>query len=247
MAATGDAERAARDLTVFSGTSVTAAGHDGQRVAVRLTDALRSRRFLVTLLGTAGSWFFFNVAVYGNSVSQPLLIKSIAPDTGNLANIAINAALVIFLLDRIRRKTQQILGFALSALSMLLIAAIPGLTATVVPFALVFGISLFGIAVGPNYSTMLLAAECYPTSVRSTAHGLSAGIAKIGAFVGALATPLILAGLGLRATTLIAGACFVCGILTTLVLTEPKDAALDEVTLDGPRPMPTSVPEPAVA
>ena len=258
MAVTGDAERAARDLTVFSGSSVAAADRDGQRVAVRLTDALRSRTFLVTLLGTAGSWFFFNVAVYGNSVSQPLLIKSIAPNTGNLTNIAINAALVIcfslvaalvglFLLDRIRRKTQQILGFALCALSMLLIAAIPDLTASVVPFALVFGISLFGVAVGPNYSTMLLAAECYPTSIRSTAHGLSAGIAKIGAFAGALITPLALAGLGLRATTLIAGGCFVCGILTTLVLTEPKDAALDEVTLDGPRPASATVPEPAAA
>src|SRR6202012_5798571 len=113
------------------------------------------------------------------------------------------------------------------ALSMLLITVIPSLSATVVPFAAVFGVSLFGIAFGPNYTTMLLAAESYPTRVRSTAHGLSAGIAKIGAFGGALVTPVVLAGFGLRATVLVAGVCFLLGIATTLVLREPRDLALD--------------------
>jgi len=82
------------------------------------------------------------------------------------------------LLDRMPRRHLQILGFGLSALSMLLIAAIPGLTSTVVPFALVFGVSLFGIALGPNYTTMLLAAESYPTPV--------------GCFVLGIATTLLL-------------------------------------------------------
>ncbi|MFI9802939.1 hypothetical protein ACIHEJ_00930 [Streptomyces sp. NPDC052301] len=43
---------------------------------------------------------------------------------------------------------------------------------------------------------MLLGAESYPTSVRSTFHGLSAGIAKVGAFAGALVVPLVPAGGG---------------------------------------------------
>lgn len=239
LAVTGDGQRAASDLAVFSGQSVEALPAVIRPAGPKVGQLLSSRTFLITLLGTAGSWFFFNVAVYGNSVSQPLLIASIAPRTSTLTNIAINAVLVVCfslvaaliglaLLDRMPRRHLQILGFGLSALSMLLIAAIPGLTSTVVPFALVFGVSLFGIALGPNYTTMLLAAESYPTPVRSTAHGLSAGIAKVGAFLGALVTPLALAGLGLRGTVLIAGACFVLGIATTLLLREPRDLALDD-------------------
>ncbi|WP_051341752.1 MFS transporter [Pseudonocardia spinosispora] len=238
LAVTGDAHRAASDLESFSGRGVDADASTPRATRYRPVALLRDRTFLITLTGTAGSWFFFNVAVYGNSVSQPLLIASIAPNTGTLANIAINTCLVICfslvaalvglaLLDRMPRKHLQILGFGLSALSMLAIAAIPGLTATVVPFALIFGVSLFGIALGPNFTTMLLAAESYPTSIRSTAHGLSAGIAKIGAFAGALTTPVTLAGLGLRPTVLIAGGCFALGIATTLLLREPRDLALD--------------------
>ncbi|MBS2545627.1 MFS transporter [Catenulispora sp. NL8] len=216
-------------------------------------DVLRSRSFLIALLGTAGSWFFFNVAVYGNSVSQPLLIASIAPKTTTIRNIAINAALVLCfsltaaliglaILDRIPRRPLQIIGFGCSAASMLLIASFSGLTHTVVPFALVFGVSLFGIALGPNYTTMLLAAESYPTAVRSTGHGLSAGIAKIGAFLGALYTPVVLAHYGLRVVTLIAGICFLLGIATTLVLREPKDSALGDLDVTEAR-----TPEPALA
>jgi hypothetical protein len=34
---------------------------------------------------------------------------------------------------------------------------------------------------GPNCTTFLLAGELYPTDVRTTAHGMSAGVAKLGA------------------------------------------------------------------
>ena len=34
---------------------------------------------------------------------------------------------------------------------------------------------------GPNCTTFLLAGELYPTEVRTTAHGISAGVAKLGA------------------------------------------------------------------
>lgn len=242
----GDAEQAAKDLSAFSGSAVRADTADRSPASVTLWNALRSRSFRLTLLGTAGGWFFFNVAVYGNSVSQPLLINSIAPHTSIVTNMAINAALVVCfsliaalvglaLLDRIARKSLQMIGFGLSALSMALIAAIPGLTSTVTPFAVVFGLSLFGIAVGPNYTTMLLAAESYPTAIRSTAHGISAGTAKVGGFLGALITPVALAQLGLRPTVLIAGACFALGIVATTLLAEPKDAALDTVDLEAGR------------
>jgi len=246
----GNATQAADDLAQYSGQAVAHEALAAEPKRPPLTAVLRGRGFLLALLGTAGAWFFFNVAVYGNSVSQPLLINSIAPHTTTMRNIAVNTALVICfsltaaivglaLLDRMPRRTLQILGFSCSALSMLLISSFGGITHTVVPFALVFGVSLFGIALGPNYTTMLLAAESYPTAVRSTGHGLSASIAKIGAFVGALITPLALAHYGLRVVTLIAGICFLLGIAATLVLREPKDLSLgdlDRATIPEPEP-----------
>ena len=241
----GDEQQARRDFEVFAHkhTETFTAPPASTKPSVKVGAALSNRRVLLTLLGTAGSWFFFNVAVYGNSVSQPLLIKTIAPSGTMLSNIALNAELVVcfslsgaiaglFVLDRIPRRLLQTIGFGLCALAMLLITLIPSLRTAVVPFGLVFGISLFGIAFGPNYTTMLLAAESYPTSIRSTFHGLSSGIAKVGAFGGALLVPLLLAGGGLRAVTLLAFCCYVAGIATTALIREPKGLALDDISED---------------
>jgi len=77
---------------------------------------------------------------------------------------------------------------------------------------------------------MVFAAESFPVSVRSTGHGLSAGIAKAGAYVGALGAPLMLAGVGLRATELAAGLFFLLGIPFTLLLREPAGRSLEDVS-----------------
>lgn len=242
----GDEQQALQDFesfaaqtrsTAYSGRSALRASRIGVRAA------LDNRRVLITLLGTAGSWFFFNVAVYGNSVSQPLLIKSIAPHGTVLSNIALNAVLVVcfslggglaglLALDRLPRRRLQIVGFGLCAAAMLAIAVVPSLSATVVPFAVVFGVSLFGIAFGPNYTTMLLAAESYPTAIRSTFHGVSAGVAKVGAFAGALLVPLLLTAQGLRAVMVLAFCCYGAAIAATLLLREPNGLALDDVSSD---------------
>ena len=160
-----------------------------------------------------------------------------------MSNIAVNAILVVtfsligaiaglLVLDRIPRRMLQTVGFALCASSMLLITIVPSLSATVVPFAAVFGLSLFGVAFGPNYTTMLLAAESYPTTVRSTFHGLSAGIAKIGAFAGALIVPLLLSSHGLRAVTFMGFCCYAAAIVTTMLVREPGGRALDDISQD---------------
>ncbi|OPX08126.1 MFS transporter [Mycobacterium sp. AT1] len=244
-AANGDEERARQDFEAFTraGNTTFAAASGAHRQSGRIRAAVGNRRVLLTLVGTAGSWFFFNVAVYGNSVSQPLLLKSIVPHGSTVSNIAINAVLVVLfslggavvglvVLDRLPRRVLQNVGFGLCAVAMLSITVIPALSGTVLPFAVVFGVSLFGIAVGPNYTTMLLAAESYPTAIRSTFHGLSAGVAKVGAFAGALVVPLILAGAGLRAVTLLAFGCYVAAILATFLIREPAGRALDDIGAD---------------
>lgn len=240
----GDEQKALKDFAAFAQSRATFTSPAvGATPAAKI--GLSNRKLLTVLLGTAGSWFFFNVAVYGSYVSQPLLIKHITPHGSVLSNIALNAVLVIcfglggaiaglLVLDRVPRRTLQGLGFGICALAMLLITAFPIISASVVPFAIVFGMSLFGVAFGPNYTTMLLAAESYPTAVRSTFHGLSSAIAKVGAFLGALFVPLLLSGAGLRAVTLLGFCCYAAGIATTVLVREPAGLALDDVS-DGLR------------
>ncbi|MFI9273373.1 MFS transporter [Kitasatospora sp. NPDC052896] len=241
-AESGDPEQAARDLEAFAQRTITAEpAPEPVRGTRTATARLSRRRILVTLAGTAGSWFFYNVAVYGINVSQPLLIKNIVPHATMVTNVALNAVLVVCFslvggilgvvaLDRLRRRTQQAVGFGLCALAMMLITVVPGLSTTVIPFAVTFGMSLFGSMLGPNYTTMIIAAESFPTSIRSTFHGLSSGIAKIGAFGGAVVVPLVLAGGGLRIVTLIASCCFLAGIGTTFLVREPHGLTLDDVS-----------------
>ena len=87
-------------------------------------------------------------------------------------------------MDRIGHRRLQLTGFPAMGAMFLMIALIPGVTSTTAPFLLLFGASYFFAESGPNTTTFVMAAECYPTSVRTTRHGLSAGIAKLGAFIG---------------------------------------------------------------
>ena len=48
-------------------------------------------------------------------------------------------------------------------------------------FQFIYFFSSFWGQFGPNCTTFLLAGELYPTDVRTTAHGISAGVAKMGA------------------------------------------------------------------
>jgi len=53
-------------------------------------------------------------------------------------------------------------------------------------FQAMYFISSFFNQFGPNSVTFLVAAECYPTSIRATAHGVSAAVGKLGALLAAV-------------------------------------------------------------
>jgi PHS family inorganic phosphate transporter-like MFS transporter len=246
-AVVGDQKRAAAELNAFAGGAVDASASAPTRTGrLGLGDILTSRRLLITLLGTAGAWFAFDVAVYGNSISQPEIVKSIAPNATDAGVTAINLILAllfsvtgvvccVLLMDRVRRKAQQIIGFLVSAAALFAIGLVPGVSGSVLPFALVFGIAAFGVTLGPNAGTMVLAAESFPVNMRTTGHGVSAGLGKAGAYLGAMVGPILLAGIGLRPTETIAAAFYVLGALFTLLIPEPAGRSLDELGEAGER------------
>ena len=88
----------------------------------------------------------------------------------------------------------------------------PGLTTAVVPFLLVYGVSYFFTEFGPNMTTFVMPSELYPVTMRATGHGISAGVGKLGAFIGVFLFPLLQTSLGLRGTLLLTAGVAVAGL-----------------------------------
>jgi len=240
----GDAETASRELRAYSGGVVEASAAAEPTLRLSLRQFLSNRRYLLYLLGTAGGWFVFDYAYYGNSVSAPLIVKSVLGKSGaHVLTEAIALQLIVFtvaavpgyylaafFMDRIGHKRLQLIGFVFMGLAFLLIGVIPHITTEIVPFLLLFGVSYFFANFGPNLTTFVLAGEVYPTSARSTGHGLSAGIAKLGAFLGVFIFPIVKKSFGVAGALEFSFGMALLGVLVTLVLPEPAQRSLDDVT-----------------
>jgi MFS family permease len=213
----------------------------GRQARLGLRQFLSNPRYLILLLGTAGCWFMFDYAFYGNTISTPLILKAVVPHASLITDTAI--ALLVFTVaaapgyllafltvDRIGHRRLQYIGFTVMGLAFLAIGVIPRLTTLIVPFILVYGVSYFFTEFGPNTTTFLLASELYPVSARTTGHGISAGLAKIGAFLGTLTFPLVNGSLGLAGVMTIAAGTAGVGLLLTRLLPEPSGKSLEELT-----------------
>jgi MFS transporter, PHS family, inorganic phosphate transporter len=230
-------------------------------VADGFNELLRNRRLLVWLIGTAGAWMLLDFCYYGNTISQPEIIKLADPHASELRTILLQLAIVsvfalpgyavaILLLDKVGRKTIQILGFSVMALMFLLIGVIPSVSTTLAPFLLLYGISYFFTEFGPNMTTFIYPAELFPTEVRTTGHGISAGAGKLGAFVGAFIFPDLLAShLGLRGAMTICSVVAAVGLLLTITtLPETRGKSLEELEEAAFQEAPSKLrvqPEPA--
>ena len=250
----GKAEQAASRMSAFTGGQVNGNGASGQASGngasgngsgpleheMGLRAFLTNRRWLIMLAGTAGTWFLLDYAYYGNTISTPQILSLISPHASTMTKIALQLAifvvaavpgyvLAIARLDKIGHRRLQLLGFAMMALCFLIIAAVPGMTTAVVPFLLVYGVSYFFTEFGPNMTTFVMPSELYPVSMRATGHGISAGVGKLGAFIGVFLFPLLETSLGLRGTLLLTAGVAVAGFALTLVLPEPAGRSLEDI------------------
>ena len=202
----------------------------------------RNRRILMWLLGTAGTWALLDFCYYGNSISQPEILKLLNPHASLLHNVLVQLAIVcvfavpgyivaVMFMDRTGRKSIQMFGFFMMALMFLIIGLVPSVVKHAWPFLILYGISYFFTEFGPNMTTFIYPAELFPTDVRTTAHGISAGAGKMGAFAGAFLFPDFLAVThGINRAMTIAGVVAVVGLLLTLVLLpETKGKSLEQL------------------
>ena len=229
----------------FSGTiyEVLSAPVDVPEIVLGYVGAAATKSILLGLLilGTAGSWFLLDYVYYGNTISTPRIIELITPNASEMTTITIQLAifavaavpgyiLAIARMDRIGHRRLQLIGFILMGVCFAVISLVPSMTTMVVPFLMVYGVSYFFTEFGPNVTTFVLPGELFPTSVRATGHGISAGIGKFGAFIGVFLFPVLQSSLGLRGTLLLTAGVSVLGALLTLVLPEPAGLSLEEIS-----------------
>ncbi|MGC8625941.1 MAG: MFS transporter [Acidimicrobiales bacterium] len=211
--------------------------HGGSRLAV-----LGERRVLMRLVGAAGCWFLMDIAFYGNSISNPLLLKALQPRGSLLSHTLLSGGIFLFsavpgywtavwLLDKVGRRRIQWQGFAVMALAFGAIALLPGATKQVWEFLALFALSYFFVEFGPNMTTFVYPSEIFATNVRGSATGIAASAGKIGAFVGALLVPHMIKWVGVTGVMGAMALISLVGLLLTVaVLPEPMGRSLEDAS-----------------
>jgi PHS family inorganic phosphate transporter-like MFS transporter len=238
----GQSAKAARDLQEFSEGVITEPASVSARITrLPLREFLTNPRMLTLIIGTAGAWFLFDYAYYGNTLSLPVILKNVDPTASletkllwSLGMFVVFAVpgylLAVAKMDRIGHRFLQFLGFAVMAACFLLLAIVPALTEYVAPFLAILGLSYFFVQFGPNMTTFVLPSEVFPVSLRTTGHGLAAGIGKLGAFVGVFLVPFLQDHIGLRGLLAVAGGSAVLGFAVTTLLPEPAGRSLEDLS-----------------
>ncbi len=196
------------------------------------------------LLGTAGSWFLLDWAFYGNSISWPLVMKSVIPNATFIQGLALSTIVFVvfaapfywlaaFSMDKLGRKFIQILGFLGMAICYLIISLTSFAGYMLIPamFVMIFGLSYVFTEFGPNVTTFVYPSEVFPTPVRGFGDGISAGTGKFGAFLGTLLFPFLMMTIKVQGTFMVLVIIsFLGAILTAFALPEPKEQSLRAVS-----------------
>ncbi|KAG2190782.1 hypothetical protein INT46_001822 [Mucor plumbeus] len=207
------------------------------------------------LIGTAYSWFALDVAWYGLGLNNSIILTNIGfaggPDAYNavfrtcVGNVIINLLgsvpgywISVFTIDKMGRKTIQIMGFTMLTIMFVILGF--GYNAIIeksVPlFIVLYTITQIFFNWGPNTTTFVVPGECFPTRYRSTAHGISAASGKIGAIVAQVGFGLLkdIGGSNKWINHLLQIFAFfmLTGIFSSFLINETKGKSLEELSGD---------------
>ncbi|CAM9365980.1 unnamed protein product [Ectocarpus fasciculatus] len=166
---------------------------------VRFWLAVRDkRRLLMKLVGTAGSWFLFDVTFYGNQLYEEDVLEAVFGSAESLRDEASQDSLValvalpgyfvaVALISRMGPRRVQVQGF----LAMALLFAVIGLSFHPLGrhadiLMLLYSLTFFFSNFGPNSTTFMLPSLTFPDQVRGSLNGISAAAGKLGALAGSL-------------------------------------------------------------
>jgi MFS family permease len=211
------------------------------------------------LWGASGAWFVLDLAYYGNTISNQQFVSAVQPHASQVQTLFVSflvfliAALPGYLLamygmDKWGRKTIQMLGFTLMALTFAGIAVLGDAKTMLIPFVVLYALNYFFTEFGPNTTTFIYPAEIFPVRVRTTSHGIAATIGKVGAAIGTFCFPLLQSAYGLPGPMWVAAVCSVLGlVITWRVLPEPNGLDLEESSRDRSFGSSDGAPRPVAA
>ncbi len=214
---------------------------------VTLYRRLFKPQLLLTTCALAGSWLLMDISYYGIGLFTPALLGAFhLAETGDFltstlsivkstlvvnAFVALGAFLSIFLIDRMPHVRLQKLGFLGAFVALFVLALsnwlLPGYTTAVVVNCFIL-YNVF-INMGPGITTYLLPTEYYATDIRATGHGVAAGVAKLGAFVGAICLPIMQSAIGIHKTVMVLSLTLLLGYACTLLLRRCRPAMAIEM------------------
>ncbi len=209
---------------------------------------VNDNRLLMRLIGASAAWFLMDAAYYGNTVSSPLVLSALNGSHTLLQKTltqlgvfvvfaAPGYAVAALTMDRLGRKTIQMLGFAMMTVTFALLAFIPNLEKMVVPFLIIYGLSFFFTEFGPNATTFVYPSEIFPVRVRTTGHGIAAAMGKLGGFLGVFIFPFLMNWKGLLGAESAAAIASVLGlVVTATMLPETKGKSLEEIENESASP-----------
>ncbi|KAK4723187.1 hypothetical protein R3W88_013420 [Solanum pinnatisectum] len=204
------------------------------------------------------SWFLVDIVFYSSNLFQSQIYKRYLSNNHNVnafqeafevakiqAIIAICSTIpgyfaTMYFIDRIGRVKIQIMGFFFMAISLLAIG-IPYYSYwnnnTNIGFMFLYGLTFFFSNFGPNTTTFIVPAELFPARFRTTCHGISGAVGKLGAIIGSIG--FLWAshnkkdgyneGIGMTASLLLLAGVCVVGMITTYFFTsETMGKSLEE-------------------
>ncbi|WP_246252876.1 MFS transporter [Acidianus brierleyi] len=241
----GDYKEAQRSAT-FMGTKLQA----NNVVSKKLSFGQFLGKYGALLLGTAGTWFITDIALYGTGIYSGAIVTSILGKPPSIGYEIVEQGVpftvgffgyftAVGLMDRLGRKWIQTQGFAIMAaiyaiVSAILVTSGTKVTGFIIPtteaFA-IYALSYLFIDFGPNTTTFVIPAEVYPTNYRTRGHGISAAAGKTGAAITTYLFPYLLTGIGIKGVLeMLAGVSIVGALLTVFFIKEPKLKSLEEIS-----------------
>ncbi|MGC9116581.1 MAG: MFS transporter [Conexivisphaera sp.] len=209
------------------------------------------RRYWVTLIATAVSWFLVDIALYGTGIYSSSIVSGVMGSSGSLVVTIFESGIpflvgvpgyftAVALIDRVGRKSLQIAGFLGMALVYVYVAHLLDITGGAITRAVpayaalaIYSLSFFAIDAGPNTTTFVIPSEVFPVRYRTTGHGISAAMGKLGAGISTLfLIPYLRSAYGLPATLEVLALVSVLGAAVTLLLREPARRTLEEASLE---------------
>jgi PHS family inorganic phosphate transporter-like MFS transporter len=245
----GDAKAAQENWKKYTGMNAEVQTQ-GVVVKEKWWQILKQKKFVLTLIGTAGSWFLMDWALYGNSIMSSQMLSALVPSSViGLHHLIVTTTysamvfgfaafpgywLATFTIDRIGRKPIQIIGFTAMAITFAVLGIFHQLltSAFVLQFLIIYGLSYFFIEFGPNVTTFIYPPEVFPTKLRGFGSGASAAGGKTGAFIGTFLNVIILSSsIGESGLFLLLALLSAMGIiLTVFLLPEPRRIDLDQIS-----------------